>query len=60
MGLDGERKCVRQMGILSGGDAVVRVFGSAWMFPVCSHFHLSQSHLLIFHIFSGISKFTFL
>lgn len=29
MGLEGERKRVRQMGILSGGDAVGKSFGRA-------------------------------
>ena len=42
MGVEGESKCVRQMGILSGGDAVVRVFGSAWSVPLAqtSTYHI--------------------
>ena len=42
MGLEGERKRVRQMGILSGGDAVGKSFGSAWSVPVArtSTYHI--------------------
>lgn len=42
MGLEGERKRVRQMGILSGGDAVGKSFGSAWSVPVA---HTSTYHI---------------
>lgn len=42
MELEGERKRVRQMGILSGGDAVGKSFGSAWSVPVArtSTYHI--------------------
>lgn len=56
MGLDGERKRVRQMGILSGGDAVGRSFGSAWSVPVA---HTSTYHnptQLPLPLFSNIWK----